>query len=158
MSIGLFATAHTVYPLDWEHLPADGRHRGDQLPVRAGRADRTGFGAREGLMTLLLSTMMPAPAAVVTASSVPGGHDLRRATRGRPRDTRRPRPLTLLLTPIPSQWERAQYLPLSRSAGEGAGGRGVVPGPTSCTQSVSRQADQSYQAAGAITYISGSTG
>jgi len=68
MSMGLFATAHTVYPLGWETLAAMGGISaisylfGLAVPIAP-----AGFGAREGLMTVLLSTMMPAPAAVVTS-------------------------------------------------------------------------------------------
>jgi uncharacterized membrane protein YbhN (UPF0104 family) len=68
MSVGLFATAHTVYPLGWETLPAMGGVAavsylfGLAVPIAP-----AGIGAREGLMTVLLSTMMPAPAAAVTS-------------------------------------------------------------------------------------------
>jgi uncharacterized membrane protein YbhN (UPF0104 family) len=69
MSIALFATSHTVVDaLDWSHLPAVGGIAalsylfGLAVPIAP-----AGLGAREGLMTLLLSTMMPAPAAAVTS-------------------------------------------------------------------------------------------
>jgi uncharacterized membrane protein YbhN (UPF0104 family) len=68
MSMALFATAHTVYPLGWETVTAMGGIAaisylfGLAVPIAP-----AGIGAREGLMTLLLSTMMPAPAAAVTS-------------------------------------------------------------------------------------------
>jgi uncharacterized membrane protein YbhN (UPF0104 family) len=68
MSLGLFATAHTVYPLGWETLPAMGGIAA--LSYLFGLAvpfAPAGIGAREGLMTVLLSTMMPAPAAAATS-------------------------------------------------------------------------------------------
>jgi uncharacterized membrane protein YbhN (UPF0104 family) len=69
MSIALFATSHTVVDsLTLDHLPAVGGIValsylfGLAVPIAP-----AGLGAREGLMTLLLSTMMPAPAAAVTS-------------------------------------------------------------------------------------------
>jgi hypothetical protein len=68
MSMALFATAHTVYPLGWDTVTAMGGIAaisylfGLAVPIAP-----AGIGAREGLMTLLLSTMMPAPAAAVTS-------------------------------------------------------------------------------------------
>ncbi|MCC6175797.1 MAG: flippase-like domain-containing protein [Chloroflexi bacterium] len=68
MSVGLFATAQTVYPLGWEWLPAMGGVSalsylfGLVVPFAP-----AGLGAREGLMTVMLSTMMPPPAAIVTS-------------------------------------------------------------------------------------------
>jgi glycosyltransferase 2 family protein len=69
MSVGLFATSHTVVDsLQWEHLPAiSGIAALSYLFGLAVPIAPAGLGAREGLMTLLLSTMMPAPAAVVTS-------------------------------------------------------------------------------------------
>jgi uncharacterized membrane protein YbhN (UPF0104 family) len=69
MSIALFVTSHTVVDaLDWSHLPAVSGIAA--LSYLFGLADPiapAGLGAREGLMTLLLSTMMPVPAAAVTS-------------------------------------------------------------------------------------------
>lgn len=69
MSVGLFATAHTVTSdLRWDQLPAMGGVAaisylfGLAVPIAP-----AGIGAREGLMTVLLSTMMPAPAAAATS-------------------------------------------------------------------------------------------
>jgi uncharacterized membrane protein YbhN (UPF0104 family) len=69
MSIALFATSHTVVDaLDWGHLPAvSGIAALSYLFGLAVPIAPAGLGAREGLMTLLLSTMMPAPAAAVTS-------------------------------------------------------------------------------------------
>jgi glycosyltransferase 2 family protein len=69
MSIALFATSHTVVDvLTWEHLPAvSGIAALSYLFGLAVPIAPAGLGAREGLMTLLLSTMMPAPAAAVTS-------------------------------------------------------------------------------------------
>ncbi len=69
MSVGLFATSHTVVDaLHWEHLPAvSGIAALSYLFGLAVPIAPAGLGAREGLMTLLLSTMMPAPAAAVTS-------------------------------------------------------------------------------------------
>lgn len=69
MSIALFATSHTVVDsLRWEHLPAvSGIAALSYLFGLAVPIAPAGLGAREGLMTLLLSTMMPAPAAAVTS-------------------------------------------------------------------------------------------
>jgi len=69
MSIGLFATSHTVVDaLRLEHLPAvSGIAALSYLFGLAVPIAPAGLGAREGLMTLLLSTMMPAPAAAVTS-------------------------------------------------------------------------------------------
>jgi uncharacterized membrane protein YbhN (UPF0104 family) len=69
MSIALFATSHTVVDsLHWEHLPAvSGIVALSYLFGLAVPFAPAGLGAREGLMTLLLSTMMPTPAAVVTS-------------------------------------------------------------------------------------------
>jgi hypothetical protein len=68
-SLGLFATSHTVVDaLRWEHLPAvSGIAALSYLFGLAVPIAPAGLGAREGLMTLLLSTMMPAPAAAVTS-------------------------------------------------------------------------------------------
>jgi len=68
MSMGLFAVAHTVYPLGWDTVTAMGGIAaisylfGLAVPIAP-----AGLGAREGLMTVLLSTMMPAPAAAVAS-------------------------------------------------------------------------------------------
>jgi len=72
MSIGLFATAHTVVSwetLSWEHLPAvSGIAALSYLFGLAVPIAPAGIGAREGLMTLLLTAIgMPAPAAAVTS-------------------------------------------------------------------------------------------
>ena len=69
MSIALFATSHTVVDaLHWEHLPAvSGIVALSYLFGLAVPIAPAGLGAREGLMTLLLSTMMPAPAAAVSS-------------------------------------------------------------------------------------------
>ncbi|MFN8634746.1 MAG: lysylphosphatidylglycerol synthase domain-containing protein [Chloroflexota bacterium] len=69
MSVALFATSHTVVgALGWEHLPAvSGIAALSYLFGLAVPIAPAGLGAREGLMTLLLSTMMPAPAAAVTS-------------------------------------------------------------------------------------------
>ena len=69
MSIALFATSHTVVDsLQWEHLPAvSGIAALSYLFGLAVPIAPAGLGAREGLMTLLLSTMMPPPAAAVTS-------------------------------------------------------------------------------------------
>lgn len=68
MSVALFATAHTVYPLDWSWLPAvSGIAALSYLFGLAVPFAPAGLGAREGLMTLLLATMMPPPAAAVTS-------------------------------------------------------------------------------------------
>jgi len=67
MSIGLFATSHTVVDsLDWSHLPAIGGIAALSYLFGLVVPTPAGLGAREGLMALLLSTMMPAPAAAVT--------------------------------------------------------------------------------------------
>src|SRR5215212_8982404 len=62
MSIALFATSHTVVDaLDWSHLPAiSGIAALSYLFGLAVPIAPAGIGAREGLMSLLLSTMMPA--------------------------------------------------------------------------------------------------
>jgi uncharacterized membrane protein YbhN (UPF0104 family) len=69
MSIALFATSHTVGDwLRWEHLPAViGIVALSYLFGLAVPIAPAGLGSREGLMTLLLATMMPAPAAAVTS-------------------------------------------------------------------------------------------
>lgn len=69
MSIALFVTSHTVVDaLTWAHLPAvSGIAALSYLFGLAVPIAPAGIGAREGLMTLLLSTMMPAPAAAVTS-------------------------------------------------------------------------------------------
>jgi uncharacterized membrane protein YbhN (UPF0104 family) len=69
MSIALFVTSHTVVDaLDWSHLPAvSGIAALSYLFGLAVPIAPAGLGAREGLMTLLLSTMMPVPAAAVTS-------------------------------------------------------------------------------------------
>jgi glycosyltransferase 2 family protein len=72
MSIGLFATAHTVVgweTLSWSHLPAvSGIAALSYLFGLAVPIAPAGLGAREGLMTLLLTAIgMPAPAAAVTS-------------------------------------------------------------------------------------------
>jgi glycosyltransferase 2 family protein len=67
-SIGLFAAAQSVYPLDGAWLPAmGGIAAASYVAGLAVPFAPAGIGAREGLMTLLLSTMMPAPAAAVTS-------------------------------------------------------------------------------------------
>jgi uncharacterized membrane protein YbhN (UPF0104 family) len=69
MSVALFVTSHTVVDsLTWAHLPAvSGIAALSYLFGLAVPIAPAGIGAREGLMTLLLSTMMPAPAAAVTS-------------------------------------------------------------------------------------------
>jgi uncharacterized membrane protein YbhN (UPF0104 family) len=69
MSVALFVTSHTVVDsLDWAHLPAvSGIAALSYLFGLAVPIAPAGLGAREGLMTLLLSTMMPFPAAAVTS-------------------------------------------------------------------------------------------
>jgi uncharacterized membrane protein YbhN (UPF0104 family) len=72
MSVGLFATAHTVVSfevLTWQHLPAvSGIAALSYLFGLAVPIAPAGLGAREGLMTLLLTAIgMPAPAAAVTS-------------------------------------------------------------------------------------------
>ena len=72
MSIGLFATAHTVVSFDtlsWAHVPAvSGIAALSYLFGLAVPIAPAGLGAREGLMTLLLTAIgMPAPAAAVTS-------------------------------------------------------------------------------------------
>ena len=68
-SVALFVTSHTVVDvLDWSHLPAiSGIAALSYLFGLAVPIAPAGLGAREGLMILLLTTMMPAPAAAVTA-------------------------------------------------------------------------------------------
>ena len=67
-SVGLFATAQSVYPLDLAWLPAmGGIAAASYVAGLAVPFAPAGIGAREGLMTLLLSTMMPAPAAAVVS-------------------------------------------------------------------------------------------
>jgi hypothetical protein len=71
MSMGLFATAHTVYPLAWDRLPsmagiaAISYLFGLAVPIAP-----AGIGAREGLMTALLSTLMPMPVPAAAVASV----------------------------------------------------------------------------------------
>ena len=71
MSMGLFATAHTVYPLEWDRLPgmagiaAISYLFGLAVPIAP-----AGIGAREGLMTALLSTLMPMPLPAAAVASV----------------------------------------------------------------------------------------
>ncbi|MCC7371949.1 MAG: flippase-like domain-containing protein [Chloroflexi bacterium] len=72
MSIGLFATAHTVVgweTLSWADLPAvSGIAALSYLFGLAVPIAPAGLGAREGLMTVLLTAIgMPAPAAAVTS-------------------------------------------------------------------------------------------
>jgi hypothetical protein len=69
MSVALFATSHTVVDaLTWSHLPAvSGIVALSYLFGLAVPFAPAGIGAREGLMTTLLSTMMPLPAAAVTS-------------------------------------------------------------------------------------------
>jgi uncharacterized membrane protein YbhN (UPF0104 family) len=69
MSVALFATAHTVTSdLPWDVLPAtSGIVAISYLFGLAVPIAPAGIGAREGLMTVLLSTMMPVPAAAVTS-------------------------------------------------------------------------------------------
>jgi len=69
MSVGLFAAAHTVTAdLSWDILPAtSGIVAISYLFGLAVPIAPAGIGAREGLMTVLLSTMMPAPAAAVAS-------------------------------------------------------------------------------------------
>ena len=68
MSLGLFVTAHAIYPLAWEHLPAvAGVAAISYLFGLAVPFAPAGIGAREGLMTAMLQTMMPLPVAVVTS-------------------------------------------------------------------------------------------
>jgi uncharacterized membrane protein YbhN (UPF0104 family) len=58
-----------VDSLQWDHLPAvSGIAALSYLFGLAVPIAPAGLGAREGLMTLLLSTMMPAPAAAVTSN------------------------------------------------------------------------------------------
>jgi hypothetical protein len=67
-SFGLFAAAQSVYPLDVAWLPAmGGVAAASYVAGLAVPFAPAGIGAREGLMTLLLSTMMPAPAAAVAS-------------------------------------------------------------------------------------------
>lgn len=68
MSFGLFVTAHAIYPLPWEFLPAvAGVAAISYLFGLAVPFAPAGIGAREGLMTAMLQTMMPLPVAVVTS-------------------------------------------------------------------------------------------
>jgi uncharacterized membrane protein YbhN (UPF0104 family) len=68
MSIALFVTSHTVVDaLDVSHLPAISGIAALSYLFGLVVPTPAGMGAREGLMILLLSTMMPAPAAAVTA-------------------------------------------------------------------------------------------
>jgi uncharacterized membrane protein YbhN (UPF0104 family) len=67
-SFGLFAAAQSVYPLEVAWLPAmGGIAAASYVAGLAVPFAPAGIGAREGLMTLLLSTMMPAPAAAVAS-------------------------------------------------------------------------------------------
>lgn len=67
-SFGLYAAALSVYPLDVAWLPAmGGIAAASYVAGLAVPFAPAGIGAREGLMTLLLSTMMPAPAAAVVS-------------------------------------------------------------------------------------------
>ena len=67
-SLGLFAVAQSVHPLDAAWLPAmGGIAAASYVAGLAVPFAPAGIGAREGLMTLLLSTMMPAPAAAVAS-------------------------------------------------------------------------------------------
>jgi hypothetical protein len=68
MAVALFLTARTVYPLGWGWLPAMGGVAGvSYLFGLAVPFAPSGIGAREGLMTVLLATMMPAPEAAATS-------------------------------------------------------------------------------------------
>jgi uncharacterized membrane protein YbhN (UPF0104 family) len=68
MSLALFLTARTVYPLGWDWLPTMGGVAGlSYLFGLAVPIAPSGIGAREGLMTLLLATLMPAPEAAATS-------------------------------------------------------------------------------------------
>lgn len=69
MSFALWVTSHTVVDsLTWAHLPAvSGIAALSYLFGLAVPIAPAGMGAREGLMALLLSTMMPFPAALVTS-------------------------------------------------------------------------------------------
>jgi len=67
-SAGLFATSRSVYALGWEWLPAmSGVVAVSYLFGLAVPIAPAGIGAREGLMTLLLSTMMPTPIAAAVS-------------------------------------------------------------------------------------------
>ena len=71
MSMGLFATAHTVYPLEWDRLPAmAGIAAISYLFGLAVPIAPAGIGAREGLMTALLSTLMPMPVPAAAVASI----------------------------------------------------------------------------------------
>lgn len=71
MSMGLFATAHTVYPLEWDRLPAmAGIAAISYLFGLAVPIAPAGIGAREGLMTVLLSTLMPMPVPAAAVASI----------------------------------------------------------------------------------------
>ncbi|MCC7369229.1 MAG: flippase-like domain-containing protein [Chloroflexi bacterium] len=64
----LYAAARSVYDLDIAWLPAmGGIAAASYVAGLAVPFAPAGLGAREGLMTLLLSTMMPAPAAAIVA-------------------------------------------------------------------------------------------
>jgi glycosyltransferase 2 family protein len=68
MAVALFLTARTVYPLGWDWLPAMSGIAGvSYLFGLAVPFAPSGIGAREGLMTVLLATMMPAPEAAATS-------------------------------------------------------------------------------------------
>ena len=68
MSAGLFATARAIYPIPWENLPAvSGIAAISYLFGLAVPFAPAGLGAREGLMTALLQTMMPLPVAAVAS-------------------------------------------------------------------------------------------
>ena len=68
MSVGLFVTVHAIYSLSWEYLPAiAGVAAISYLFGLAVPFAPAGIGAREGLMTAMLQTMMPLPVAIVTS-------------------------------------------------------------------------------------------
>ncbi|MGE3268851.1 MAG: lysylphosphatidylglycerol synthase domain-containing protein [Chloroflexota bacterium] len=68
MAMALFLTARTVYPLEWGLMPAMSGVAGvSYLFGLAVPFAPSGIGAREGLMTVLLATMMPAPEAAATS-------------------------------------------------------------------------------------------
>lgn len=68
MSAALWITVHAIYPLSWEYLPAIGGVAAiSYLFGLAVPFAPAGIGAREGLMTAMLQTMMPLPVAVVTS-------------------------------------------------------------------------------------------
>jgi len=68
MAVALFLTARTVHPLGWDWLPAMSGIAGvSYLFGLAVPFAPSGIGAREGLMTVLLATMMPAPEAAATS-------------------------------------------------------------------------------------------